>query len=53
MRLGGASNRSLKNILTKSKEDYRAVRKNNVGGFSIIVLKNISKIEQFIFKQKS
>lgn len=47
MRLGGASNKSLKNIILKSKEDYRALKKNNIGGLSTLLLKNLSKIGQF------
>lgn len=47
MRVGGASNRYLKNIIKKSKEDYRAIRSNNIGGFLTLVLKNTSKIKQF------
>ncbi|MEN8879612.1 MAG: glycosyltransferase family 2 protein [Polaribacter sp.] len=47
MRLGGASNRNLKNIFKKTKEDYRAIRSNNIGGWFSIFLKNISKIKQF------
>ena len=47
MRLGGASNRSLKNILQKSMEDYRALNGNNVGGLGALVWKNFSKLGQF------
>ena len=47
MRLGGASNRSLKNIIKKSKEDYHAIRSNNIGGIITLLLKNTSKIKQF------
>jgi glycosyltransferase involved in cell wall biosynthesis len=47
MRLGGASNRSLKNIVTKSKEDYRAIKSNNVGNFLTLIRKNTSKLKQF------
>jgi len=47
MRLGGASNRNFKNIIKKTKEDYRAVCSNNVGGWFSILLKNISKVKQF------
>ena len=50
MRVGGASNRSVKNIIQKTKEDYRAVRLNNNGGWYLIFLKNMSKVRQFIFK---
>lgn len=47
MRVGGASNRSLRNILRKSVEDYRALRANGVGGLSALVWKNLSKLQQF------
>ena len=48
MRVGGESNRSLGRILRKSHEDYRALKSNGVGGFGALVLKNISKIRQFL-----
>lgn len=48
MRVGGVSNHGFKNIITKMKEDYRAIRHNNVGGLGTLVLKNVSKIRQFI-----
>jgi glycosyltransferase involved in cell wall biosynthesis len=50
MRVGGASNRSLKNIIQKTKEDYRAIRSNKLGGIYSILRKNTSKIKQFILK---
>jgi glycosyltransferase involved in cell wall biosynthesis len=48
MRVGGASNRSLKNILQKSREDYRALRVNGVGGLRALAWKNLSKLPQFL-----
>ncbi len=48
MRVGGESNKSIKNIIQKMQEDYRALKNNNVGGFSTLVIKNLSKIPQFI-----
>lgn len=51
MRVGGASNRSLKSILLKSREDYIALKSNKVGGIYSLLLKNISKIPQFFLKQ--
>jgi glycosyltransferase len=51
MRLGGASNRSLRNILRKSREDLDALRRSGVGalgGFGAIAWKNLSKIAQFV-----
>lgn len=47
MRLGGISNRSLRNILQKSREDLDIARRNHVGGVRTIALKNLSKISQF------
>lgn len=51
MRVGGASNRSLKNILRKSLEDYRALRKNKMGGIGALVWKNLSKLPQFVVRR--
>lgn len=50
MRVGGASNRSLKNIIQKTKEDIRVLKNNNLFWPRALVIKNISKIPQFIFK---
>ena len=50
MRVGGESNKSLKNIILKSGEDLRALKKNGVGGFGSLFIKNFSKIGQFIRK---
>jgi len=50
MRVGGASNRSLKNILRKSQEDYRALKNNKVGGIGTLVWKNLSKLPQFFVR---
>tara|TARA_Y100001933_G_C18897313_1_gene520968 strand:+ start:70 stop:216 length:147 start_codon:yes stop_codon:yes gene_type:complete len=47
MRVGGSSNRSLRNILKKSKEDYIIIKKNNVGNFITLVRKNLLKINQY------
>ncbi len=46
MRVGGKSN-SLNNLMKKMKEDLKALRKNKVGGFYSLFLKNISKVPQF------
>ena len=43
MRLGGISNGSLRNILLKVKEDYRAMRKHKVGNIFTLVRKTLSK----------
>lgn len=51
MRLGGASNKSLKNLFIKSSEDYKAWKVNNLnGGLFTIFLKNFTKIPQFFMR---
>ena len=47
MRVGGESNRSLANIITKSREDYRALKRNGIGGVGALLWKNLSKLPQF------
>jgi hypothetical protein len=53
MRVGGASNRSLKNIVRKSREDFRALRSNGFGFSAACVAligKNLGKLPQFLKK---
>ena len=50
MRVGGASNRSLANIVRKSREDFRALRKNEIGAVLALVCKNFRKLQQFSFR---
>ncbi|TKF73111.1 glycosyltransferase [Vibrio sp. F13] len=47
MRVGGASNRSLKNIVEKTKEDIQALKNNSVVWLFALLIKNFSKIPQF------
>ena len=47
MRLGGISNRSLKNIFIKSLEDYRAMKKHKVGNILTLARKTLSKLDQY------
>ena len=47
MRLGGTSNRGIKNIINKMREDYKIMKKNSLNPLTAIFLKNISKIKQF------
>jgi len=51
MRAGGASNRSLGNILRKSSEDYRALKANGVGGIFALLRKNLGKLGQFVRRE--
>lgn len=48
MRLGGASNRSLANVVRKSREDLDALRRTGVGGVGTLAWKNASKLAQFL-----
>lgn len=50
MRVGGESNKSIRNIIQKSREDLRALRKNEIGGVGSLIIKNLSKIIQFVRK---
>lgn len=47
MRTGGASNRSLKALRNKSREDLFALRQNGVGGWFALLCKNARKLPQF------
>lgn len=47
MRIGGESNRSLRNIIRKSREDLNALRRSGVGGVRTLAWKNVSKVGQF------
>jgi glycosyltransferase len=47
MDIGGESNKSLKNIFIKSKEDYLAIKRNNTGNFMTVLFKNLRKVRQF------
>jgi len=51
MRWGGKSNKSLRNIIQKSYEDYKALKKNNfTNALSILFMKNFSKLPQLYKK---
>ncbi len=48
MRLGGKSNRSVKNIIQKSKEDLAIIKAAKIGGYKTLLLKNLCKVKQFL-----
>jgi len=52
MRIGGESNRSVGRIVSKSLEDYRALRSNRVGGIGTLIRKNTSKISHFRLRER-
>jgi glycosyltransferase len=47
MRMGGASTGKIRNLLRKSLEDYRIIKRNKIGNFSTLICKIFSKITQF------
>lgn len=52
MRVGGVSNRNIRNIFRKTSEDYKAWKVNNLcGGGYTILRKNMSKIPQFFVRK--
>lgn|ERR1035437_1586447 len=52
MRVGGKSNRSIKNIIRKSWEDYKALNINEIKNpVFTLVLKNLTKLPQFFTSQ--
>jgi glycosyltransferase len=50
MRFGGASNKSIRSLIIKMREDLRALKYNNVGGLKTLIIKNFSKLNQFYNK---
>jgi glycosyltransferase involved in cell wall biosynthesis len=51
MRTGGESNRSLGRILRKSREDYLAIRRNDIGGMATLLKKNLRKVDQLFSRR--
>ena len=52
MRVGGISNRGIYNIVKKSAEDMRAVKRNGTGlPFLVVVMKNFRKSGQFFIRR--
>ncbi|MDF2155708.1 glycosyltransferase family 2 protein [Vibrio sp. CAU 1672] len=48
MRVGGASYRSLKNVIEKTKEDIQALKNNRLFWPTAVLMKNVSKMPQFL-----
>jgi glycosyltransferase involved in cell wall biosynthesis len=51
MRTGGASNRSIKAVIKKMKEDWSILRineNNKINAFKVLVWKNLSKLRQYL-----
>ena len=47
MRFGGESNKNIKNLIIKMKEDFQILKKNKLNPFKLLLFKNFSKISQF------
>lgn len=52
MRFGGESNRGAANLIRKSLEDYRIIKRYGLGGAGTLVIKVVSKIPQFFRKPR-
>ncbi len=52
MSTGGVSNCCVGNIALKSLEDYRAMRRNHVGGVLTLLAKNLRKVPQLLVRLK-
>jgi glycosyltransferase len=50
MRIGGKSNKSITNLLRKTFEDFKIIKKNKIGGILTLLNKNYSKISQLYQK---
>lgn len=50
MRVGGASNQSVSNVLLKSREDYRALTEHRIGALRALIGKNLRKLPQFFVR---
>lgn len=51
MRVGGESNRSLKNLVLKTTEDFNAIKSNGIRNPLVVIgIKNMSKIPQWFSK---
>lgn len=48
MRIGGESNRNIRNVYIKMKEDGEAMKKNGIPPFRALLFKNLSKVKQFL-----
>ncbi len=53
MRVGGASNKSMKALFRKSREDLMVLKKNRVGGLGTLFFKNARKLPQFLSRPKA
>lgn len=51
MRVGGTSNRTLKNIARKSREDLAILRALHVGGVRTLLWKNLGKLPQLLVRR--
>ena len=48
MRVGGESNKSLRTVIRKMREDYRIAKAHGLGGAGVVLSKNLSKLVQFL-----
>jgi glycosyltransferase len=53
MRVGGASNKNLRSIIQKSREDCSAIKKHLSGYFLVLIMKNFRKVGQFFLRKNN
>lgn len=50
MRTGGVSNRNLRQVYEKTREDWSIIREHHVGGVFTLILKTATKLSQFFVR---
>lgn len=50
MRTGGTSNRTIRHMIVKSREDWQVIRRNHIGHLHTLIWKNLRKTGQFFSK---
>lgn len=50
MCVGGISNKSLRHIIQKSREDWRVIRESGIGHVHTLIWKNLGKLGQFLHR---
>ena len=50
MRFGGESNKNIKNLIIKMKEDFQILKKNKLNPYKLLLFKNFSKFQFFKLK---
>jgi len=52
MRVGGKSSKNLFTSIKRRMEDYKIIKQHQLGGFKVLIFKNLRKLPQFIQRKK-